>query len=72
MSGVDVTLYIKAGMQHIFPIYCGAIPESDAGVAMIGAWVRSRTSRENGVAAHYSKDDALPASGQDSEVASPT
>jgi len=44
MAGVDVTLYIGAGMQHIFPIYCGAIPESDAAVAMIGAWVRSRTS----------------------------
>jgi monoterpene epsilon-lactone hydrolase len=44
MAGVDVTLYIGAGMQHIFPIYCGAIPESDAVVAMIGAWVRSRTS----------------------------
>src|SRR5215204_7181836 len=43
MAGVDVTLYIGAGMQHIFPIYCGAIPESDAAVAMIGAWIRSRT-----------------------------
>src|SRR5215212_4137733 len=49
MAGVDVTLYIGAGMQHIFPIYCGAIPESDAAVAMIGAWVRSRTSRASEV-----------------------
>ena len=47
MAGVDVTLYIGAGMQHIFPIYCGVIPESDAAVAMIGAWKRSRMSREN-------------------------
>ncbi|HEY6690234.1 MAG TPA: alpha/beta hydrolase fold domain-containing protein [Rubrobacter sp.] len=47
MAGVDVTLYMGAGMQHIFPIYCGAIPESDAAVAMIGTWIRSRTSREN-------------------------
>jgi acetyl esterase/lipase len=45
MAGVDVTLYIGAGMQHIFPIYCGAIPEADAAVAMIGEWIRSRTSR---------------------------
>ena len=47
MAGVDVTLLHWAGMQHIFPIYCGVIPESDAAVAMIGAWIRSRMSREN-------------------------
>ena len=41
MAGVDVTLYIGAGMQHIFPIYCGAIPEADAAVATIGRWIRS-------------------------------
>lgn len=44
MAGVDVTLYIGAGMQHIFPIYCGMIPEADAAVAMIGTWIRSRAS----------------------------
>ena len=44
MAGVDVTLYIGAGMQHIFPIYCGVIPEADAAVAMIGTFIRSRTS----------------------------
>ena len=44
MAGVDATLYIGGGMQHIFPIYCGAIPEADAAVAMIGKWIRSRTS----------------------------
>jgi epsilon-lactone hydrolase len=44
MAGVDLTLYIGAGMQHIFPIYCGAIPEADAAVAMIGVWIRSRAS----------------------------
>jgi len=44
MAGVEVTLYIGAGMQHIFPIYCGMIPEADAAVAMIGAWIRSRAS----------------------------
>jgi acetyl esterase/lipase len=71
MAGVDVTLYIGGGMQHIFPIYCGVIPESDAAVAMIGAWIRSRTSRENGEAAQNSKD-AVSAPGQDSEEASPT
>ena len=44
MAGVDVALYIGAGMQHIFPIYCGAIPEADVAVAMIGEWIRSRTT----------------------------
>jgi epsilon-lactone hydrolase len=42
MAGVDVTLYIGAGIQHIFPIYCGAVPEADAAVAMIGTWIRAR------------------------------
>ena len=40
----SVHLARSAGMQHIFPIYCGAIPEADAAVAMIGEWVRSRTT----------------------------
>ena len=40
MAGVDVTLYIGAGMQHIFPIYCGMIPEADAAVAMIGTFIK--------------------------------
>jgi epsilon-lactone hydrolase len=44
IAGVDTTLYIGAGMQHIFPIYCGVIPEADAAVAMIGEWIRSRTT----------------------------
>jgi epsilon-lactone hydrolase len=42
MAGVDVTLYTGAGIQHIFPIYCGAVPEADAAVAMIGTWIRAR------------------------------
>jgi hypothetical protein len=29
-------------MQHIFPIYCGAVPEADAAVAMMGTWIRAR------------------------------
>ena len=44
MAGVDVTLYIGAGMQHVFPIYCGVIPEAAAAVAMIGTFIRSHTS----------------------------
>ena len=44
MAGVDVTLYIGGSMQHVFPIYCGVMPEADAGVVMIGEWIRLRTS----------------------------
>ncbi len=39
-----VTLSIAAHMQHIYPIYCGAMPEADAAVAMIGGWSRTRLS----------------------------
>ena len=45
MAGVDATLHVGAGMQHIFPIYCGAMPEADAAVAMIGGWIRALVSR---------------------------
>ena len=41
-------------------------------VPMIMAWVRSRTSRENGGAAKNKEEDLVSASGQASEEASPT
>jgi len=31
-------------MQHVFPIYAGLLPESDAATTMIGAWIRQRTA----------------------------
>jgi epsilon-lactone hydrolase len=43
MAGVSATLYVGAGMQHVFPIWCGAFPEADAAMARIGAWVLART-----------------------------
>jgi hypothetical protein len=42
-----MTLYIGANMQHIFPIYCGVVPEADAAVAMIGAWISFRRSGDS-------------------------
>src|SRR5262249_26118514 len=42
VAGGEVTLAIGAGMQHIFPIYVGTLPESDAAVVTIGAWLRQR------------------------------
>jgi acetyl esterase/lipase len=40
IAGVDVTLRIGAGMQHIYPVYAGFMPEADAGIAEIGAFIR--------------------------------
>jgi epsilon-lactone hydrolase len=42
IGGVDVTLRIWAGMQHVFPIYVGFLPEADAAIAMIGSWIDAR------------------------------
>jgi hypothetical protein len=44
IAEVDVTLSVGAHMQHIYPIYCGAMPEADAAVVMIWAWIRTRLS----------------------------
>ena len=40
-AGIDATLFIASGMQHIFPIWAGAFPEADAAIALIGNWVRA-------------------------------
>jgi epsilon-lactone hydrolase len=39
-AGIDATLFIAAGMQHVFAIWAGAFPEADAAIALIGNWVR--------------------------------
>jgi monoterpene epsilon-lactone hydrolase len=44
IAGVDVTLYIGAKMQHVFPLYVGFMPEAAQALVLIGAWVRSRIS----------------------------
>ena len=44
VAGSGATLYVGAGMQHVFPIYAGAMPEADAAIAAIGAWVSARTA----------------------------
>ena len=40
-AGIDATLFIAAGMQHIFPIWAGSFPEADAAIAVVGDWVRA-------------------------------
>jgi monoterpene epsilon-lactone hydrolase len=42
IGGVDVTLRVWAGMQHVFPLYAGFLPEADAAIAMIGGWIEAR------------------------------
>jgi monoterpene epsilon-lactone hydrolase len=47
VAGIDGTLSITAGMQHVFPIWAGAFPEADAAIRFIGEWVRTRTKKSD-------------------------
>jgi acetyl esterase/lipase len=44
VGGADATLFVGAGMQHVWPTWVGALPEADAALAMIGAWIRDATA----------------------------
>lgn len=39
-AGVDVTLSVAEGMQHVFPFLAGRAPEADRELAAIAAWYR--------------------------------
>jgi acetyl esterase/lipase len=39
-AGVDVTLSVVPGMQHVFPFLAGRAPEADAEIAAIARWYR--------------------------------
>jgi monoterpene epsilon-lactone hydrolase len=39
-AGVDVTLSVVDGMQHVFPFMAGNAPEADDEIARIAAWYR--------------------------------
>jgi monoterpene epsilon-lactone hydrolase len=39
-AGVDVTLTIAEGMQHVYPFMAGNAPEADQEIAAIAAWYR--------------------------------
>ena len=41
-AGVDVRLDVFPEMQHVFQYCTGTVPEADAAVAQLAAWVRSR------------------------------
>ncbi len=40
-AGVDVTLSVAEGMQHVFPFLAGNAPEADNEIAAIAKWYRS-------------------------------
>lgn len=39
-AGVEVTLSVVDGMQHVFPSLAGRAPEADTEVVKIGSWYR--------------------------------
>jgi acetyl esterase/lipase len=41
-AGVDVTLEIEPGMQHVYHFLAGTAPEADAAIARLAAWVRPK------------------------------
>jgi monoterpene epsilon-lactone hydrolase len=43
-GGADATLFVGAGMQHVWPTWAGAIPEADAAIALVGDWIRRTTT----------------------------
>jgi acetyl esterase/lipase len=43
-AGADVTIEIWPEMQHVFQIAAGNVPESDASVAKLGAWLSNHLS----------------------------
>jgi acetyl esterase/lipase len=46
IAGVELTLRVDAGMQHIYHVFVGYVPEADAAVAAIGAWIAQRVGED--------------------------
>jgi acetyl esterase/lipase len=44
-AGVDVTISVGAGMQHVYPLQAGNLAEADAEIANIATWYRSGRTR---------------------------
>ncbi|OKH71686.1 esterase [Mycobacterium sp. SWH-M5] len=40
-AGVDVTLDVASGQQHVFPLQAGVLPAADAAISSMAAWYRS-------------------------------
>jgi acetyl esterase/lipase len=44
-QGVDVTLEVAEGMQHVYLFMAGRAPEADRSITKIGLWLRSKVGR---------------------------
>lgn len=44
-AGVDVVLQIGDGMQHVYQLMAGRVPEADASIAEAGNWLRGKLRR---------------------------
>ena len=47
LADCDSELRIAAGMQHVFPIWCGAFPEAERELARMGIWIQDVAGRGN-------------------------
>jgi epsilon-lactone hydrolase len=65
IAGIDATLSITAGMQHVFPIWAGSFPEADAAITLIGDWVQrpTRTSGTAGLGHQLTNQSSRPERG---------
>jgi acetyl esterase/lipase len=43
-AGGDATLVVGAGLQHVYPIWCGVFPEAREALEITGAWLRARSA----------------------------
>src|SRR5690606_23428407 len=61
-AGVDVTLSIAEGMQHVFPFLAGNAPEADAELTAIAKWYANcpRPTSRCGGATHEHGSDTRP------------
>ncbi len=39
-AGVDTTLEVSPGMQHVYPLMAGRAPEADRTLAAVATWLR--------------------------------
>lgn len=44
-AGVDVALQVEKGMQHVYQLMAGRVPEADASIAEAGKWLREKLGR---------------------------
>lgn len=44
-AGVDVVLQVGDGMQHVYQLMAGRVPEADASIAEAGTWLREKLHR---------------------------